>query len=448
MWPTNTGSVDDMEIRSVLIDRGVNWYHRSFYLCAQDCFKVACSLGTVNSFSPQTSTMTDDTLKAWFWLSELRGYGCDEARFHVRRPFLLGQPQLYRVEIMASLQLCLDARILAEAYMHLGFIDPAVHLCDIALGGISCLKGNASKEYSEAVLSMVEIQYSKGPTEVAKAWCLRLLEDHYTVLREKATKFIVGREYGDISSIEISNCNDLILDERVKSRWIYYLKSAVENGNLPAAPFITHIILDFPERYGLDLSPPGDWGQCNFLIPTMSSDSLATISLLLQHRDYLGDASRRSMDDALFTAVDRNFAAAVELLISGGANPNHFTEGCLTGKHGRSCYSDKPINRRTSALGEAIACGSRETFMFLLKTGAAVNVPPKGTGVGDVNIWPPLHIAIRYGYGRQFISTLLEHGADVNYVFRGITPLALAIYTPGHSPAKFHQLGVPSGYEL
>ena len=105
---------------------------------------------------------------------------------------------------------------------------------------------------------MVEIQYSKAPTEVAKAWCLRLLEDHYTVLCEKASKFIVGREYGDISSIEISNCNDLILDERVKFRWIYYLKSAAENGNFPAALFIIRTILNFPEYYGLDLSPRGD----------------------------------------------------------------------------------------------------------------------------------------------------------------------------------------------
>jgi hypothetical protein len=87
---------------------------------------------------------------------------------------------------MASLQLCLDARILAEAYMHLGFIGPAVRLCEVTLG-ISCLKEIASKEYPEAVLSMVEILYSKGPTEVAKAWCLRLLEDHYTLLRQKAS---------------------------------------------------------------------------------------------------------------------------------------------------------------------------------------------------------------------------------------------------------------------
>jgi len=83
-----------------------------------------------------------------------------------------------------------------------------------------------------------------------------------------------------------------------------------------------------------------------------------------------------------------------------------------------------------------------------LKTGAVVNVPPKGTGVGDVIIWPALHIAIRYGYSRQFISALIEHGADVNCVFRGITPLALAVDNPGHSPAKLHQLGVPSGHEL
>lgn len=266
--------------------------------------------------------------------------------------------------------------------MHPGFIGPAVRLYEVTLSSILCLRGIASKEYSEAALSMVEIQYSKGPTEVAKAWCLRLLEDHYTVLRQKPSTFIVGREYGDISSIETGNCNDLILDERVKSRWIYCLKSAAENGNFPAALFIIRTILNFPVYYGLDLSPLGDGGQCNFLIPTMSSDSLATISPLLQHRDYLGDASRQSMDDAL------------------------------------------------------------------LKTGAAVNVPPKGIGVGDVSIWPPLHIAIRYGYGRQFISALIEHGADVNCVFRGITPLALAIYNPGHSPAKLHQLGVPSGHEL
>lgn len=46
---------------------------------------------------------------------------------------------------MASLQLCLDTRILAETYIHLGFIGPAVRLYEVTLGGISCLKGIASK---------------------------------------------------------------------------------------------------------------------------------------------------------------------------------------------------------------------------------------------------------------------------------------------------------------
>jgi hypothetical protein len=77
------------------------------------------------------------------------------------------------------------------------------------------------------------------------------------------------------------------------------LKVSSREWDFPSCSFIIRTILNFPEHYDLDLSPPGDWGQCNFLIPTMSSDSLAAISPLLQHRDYLGDASRRSMDDAL-----------------------------------------------------------------------------------------------------------------------------------------------------
>ena len=61
---------------------------------------------------------------------------------------------------------------------------------------------------------------------------------------------------------------------------------------------------------------------------------------------------------------------------------------------------------------------------LLLRRGANIN------GGGE-NIEPPLYTAIRSIEGRHLISWLLEKGADVNLLFQGIQPLALALYHIG-----------------
>jgi hypothetical protein len=99
----------------------------------------------------------------------------------------------------------------------------------------------------------------------------------------------------------------------------------------------------------------------------------------------------------------------------------------------------------TPVLSHAISEGHRKAVNALLDKGAVLNGPLKVPGpYGSGSVFhnePPLHVAIRRFEGRQIVPLLLERGADVNYAFRDVRPLALAIY---HSGKPRDELSVSS----
>ncbi|PMD30224.1 hypothetical protein L207DRAFT_520346 [Hyaloscypha variabilis F] len=119
----------------------------------------------------------------------------------------------------------------------------------------------------------------------------------------------------------------------------------------------------------------------------------------------------------LFGVIKHSDQRAVEFLLSLGADKNH-PHNSVSEETTTTCY--ELSYKCYSSLGYAVSQGRREICQLFLSKGAAIN------GKGG-NIEPPLNVAIRRPRGTLLIALLLEAGADVNYAFKRVRPLALAI---------------------
>lgn len=271
---------------------------------------------------------------------------------------------------------------------------------------------------------MAEIEYSKGPREAAKVQRRRVSKD---LLRDKAARFFL--QDSNHPSTEAHN-----VQEQSSSDAIARLGNAVQCGNFAAVLFILNTF-----QHSLKLK------SLDYLLFAVESDSLAVVSLLLQHRVDLEDnssylAPQDRIDSALITAIRSNYAAAVRLLLEEGANKN--ARHIWLGDHESTCYGSnldptyghvRSIRLKITywtPLAEAISLGHHEIARILLKEGAAVNTFPIRDEMLDdyEGFEPPLNVAIRCFSGRPYIPLLLKNGANVNDPFQNVYPLCLAIY--------------------
>jgi hypothetical protein len=443
--PLGVTSPESIEVRSILIQRGIAAYYQSSYDSATGHFKEAYDIGPVGMISSRSDGFTDDTLKAWLWLSEIRVNSRRIKSFNTRACSGLTEPKvnLTAIKVGSTLRVCVDACVLSLAFMYRGDVELAIALCEAALTGISRLTGTSSDEYAEAILVMTEVQYSKGPTESAKVWCSRL-SNYQRVFHDRAVQFIwPGREYlrkglgtlqigifNEISDQFMRNCpgNDVTLDAMAR------LCRAIEHGNFGAALYLIHTCqaigidpkVQKPKVCGHDIVGSVYRGD-QFLV-AMKSDSVSIVSLLIQYwADVDATPVSRLVDFALPKAIQGDFKRAVEMLINAGASKE---DSCLrlTGRPSEeACYAIR--NTTISPLSDAIRRGHVETVEVLLAKGFPVNGPSRiSEGLRTYHVEPSLHVAIRCFKGRQLVPLLLEHGANVNFSFKDVSPLALAIY--------------------
>jgi hypothetical protein len=457
-WPQDTtrpravenSSLENMEVRSNLIQQGIDSYVRSDYAQANSCFKDAYDEGQVNTTPSQDAGVSDDTLKAWLWLSEIRVNSLQRKWSNVHVKSGLGSPSVNpaTIKIETRIQICPDACILSLAFMYNGEVEKAHDLCNAARVGIERLKGTACEEYAEAVLALVEILYCKGRVPIAKVWRDRLLKDHGEILRERATKFFLQEFKNPPAPVSyqpgISNTvrglrQPLTPQPAPESEANSRLRNAIERGNFLAAIFIISTF----EPSVLKITSQDFVGK-GLLVAGVRSHSGSIVFLLLQLYLELEKISglprpkNEYIKEAFKEAMSCDFAAAVELLIDAGANKNQTEHPPLDGlktAHEESCYPLDWSSTKTPILANAVSEGHLATVKALLDKGAELNGPVTQFEVyKDIHIEPALHVVIRRFDGRQVIPLLLERGANVDCSFRDVRPLAMAIYHSGKPP--------------
>jgi hypothetical protein len=462
-WPEDTKrsqplesiSPDNITIRSNLLSEGITAYSRSNYVLANSCFRDAYeTVGLINTMSLLDGQVSDDTMKAWLWLSEIRVNARKPKRD--KAPFKSGltapnvNPAAIRIE--SRIQTCCDAIILSLAFMHRGDAAKAHDLCEAARVRIKELKGTACKEYSEALLALVEILYSKGSAPIAKSWRDVLLKDHMETLRKNARSFFLQdflkrpSDTNDDLFVRRNRSNRVSANTPSEAQSVAKdrLCNAIEYGNFPAALFVINTFEVSLLKIGRLID--------DYLVKSVKSDSASIVFLLIQLYPELERISglgyqtaRKAIDKAFSGAVSCDFSAAIELLIDAGANKDKSENRCLGDAREEPCYPPDPSTTMTPVLSHAISEGHRKAVNALLDKGAVLNGPLKVPGpYGSGSVFhnePPLHVAIRRFEGRQIVPLLLERGADVNYAFRDVRPLALAIY---HSGKPRDELSVSS----
>jgi ankyrin repeat protein len=130
-----------------------------------------------------------------------------------------------------------------------------------------------------------------------------------------------------------------------------------------------------------------------------SANQIDTVTLLLEKGADINarcKGARYKRWNALTFASFNNHKSMVELLIQKGAAV------------------------KTIALWHAVYKGHKDIAELLLANGAVVDIPGK-------KHWGPLHVAVERGRP-EIVQLLLEHGADVNRVAYGKTPLSAMIY--------------------
>jgi hypothetical protein len=465
-WPEDTQrspplksiSPDNITIRSHLFAEGITAYSRSNYVLANSCFKDAYeTVGPINTMTPLDGQVSDDTVKVWLWLSEIR-VNARKPKWDKAPPVKSGltapNVNTAAIRIESRIQTCCDAVTLSLAFMHQGDAAKAHDICNAGMVRIGELKDTACKEYSNALLALVEILYCKGSAPLAEYWRDLLLKTHMEALRENATSFfsqdfprrpgpwdhlLSGQNISDRLGADTPNEAHRDAKDR--------LCNAIQYGNFPAALFVISTfdvsLLKIPRLVD------------EYLVNSVKSDSASIVFLLIQFYPELEKISglqhpttRETIDKALREAASHDFSAAIELLIDGGANKDRSERRCLGNAREEPCYPLDSRDTKTSVLSHAISVGNRKAVNTLLDKGAVLNGPlivrDAYSSQSVCNIEPPLHVAIRRFEGRQMIPLLLERGADVNCAFRDVRPLALAIY---HSGKPRDELSVSSADE-
>jgi hypothetical protein len=454
--PLNKISLDNMKIRSHLFAEGITAYSRSNYVLANSCFKDAYeTVGPINAISLLDGQVSDDTVKAWLWLSEIR-VNARKSKWDKVPPANSGltapNVNTAAIRIESRIQTCCDAVTLSLAFMHRGDTGKAHDLCEAAMARIKELKDNACKEYAAALLALVEIVYSKGSAPLAKYWRDDLLKNHKETLRENVTRFFLQDfppwpgPWDDLFvGLNISNRLGADTPNEAHRDAKDCLCNAIEYGNFPAALFVISTfdvsLLKIPRLVD------------EYLVNSVKSDSASIVFLLTQFYPELEKISglqyptttRETIDRVLREAASYDFSAAIELLIDAGANKDKSERRCSGDAREEPCYPVDSRDTKTSVLSHAISKGNRKAVNTLLDRGAVLNGPLTVRESYDshsvCNIEPPLHVAIRRFEGRQMVPLLLERGADVNCAFRDVRPLALAIY---HSGKPRDELSVSS----
>ena len=432
MWPQDTTktkplvaiSSDNLTIRSSIVKRGISEYHRSDYAQARACFADAYKMGPMSRSTLADREVSDDTVKAWLWLSEVRVNS--RARKYFNKPVhsSLAAPHVNpdAVRIETRIQVCLDACIISLGFMYIGENEKAQNLCEAGRIGIRDLKGTASTEYANALLALVEILYSVGRIPMATSWRdNHLLKDHRKVLRQRAGDFLVHGAEKDPSMVDILvSCNAK-----------YSLARAIKEGNFPGALLVISTV----EPSVLKINKPR--GDDYLLDAILKSDSAAVVALLLPlyvELDRLSCLPRpkgQLFDTALTNAIETDFTAAISLLLDAGADEKSYPSTAVPDTCEPECYS-LDHETKTSRLAEAVSRGNFIAVELFLDKGVTVYSPSATSDfLTSTNIEPALHVAIRRFRGRQLIPLLLKNGANTNTPFRDVRPLGLAIYHSG-----------------
>jgi len=443
IWPQNTTrakplvgiSPENLTIRSTLVERGIAKYHRSDYTQAHAYFADAYKMGPMSRSSTADHEVSDDTLKAWLWLSGIRANSRawkhsnkEPVQTNLAAPHV--NPDAVRIE--TRVQVCLDACVISLGFMHIGENSKAQDLCEAGRIGIRDLKGMACKEYAEALLALIEIFYSQGRIPTATSWRdNHLLKDHKNFLRKRALEFLFHEGEQDLAIA------DLLISSDAKEG----LRQATIQGNFPAALLIICTV----EPSVLKINR--QWVDDYLVDAILRSDSAAVIALLLplyvelERISCLPNPKSQLFNTALEYAVNMNFAAAIGLLVDAGADKNQYTFPPKAKTREPACYSLDITDTKTSLLAAAVCGGNLKAAEALLDKGAIVNLPEIMSDSYDLpnNVEPALHVAIRCFRGRQLISFLLENGANTNTPFRDVRPLGLAIYHSG-KPAERGQI--------
>ncbi|KAN0113250.1 hypothetical protein V8E51_006201 [Hyaloscypha variabilis] len=174
----------------------------------------------------------------------------------------------------------------------------------------------------------------------------------------------------------------------------------------------------------------------HYLADAMKSDSLGMINLPITSSLHLPTSTSRSRKSHLPLRGHQAQQPArrrIPPLARRRQKPPHKS---VSEETTTTCY--ELSYKCYSSLGYAVSQGRREICQLLLSKGAAIN------GKGG-NIEPPLNVAIRCPRGESLIALLLEAGADVNYAFKRVRPLAQAI---DHGENGMVQCLLRSGAEM